>query len=192
MLKSPRGPRAPRRDREPLDAWRQALAAENIGLAKFLAAPYARRHPSEAAGYYSEAYYALVLAAADFDDGRGPPFGTYAGQTIRGHLMAYRSQIGRTYRHRGTKLGTMPTATMEAEDLGGRILGHDEPPPDDDGDAFEHRIGDLSARQAELCRLVHRDGMPVAVAGRALGMTRDKASSTIRDAYRVIRKAAAR
>ncbi len=53
-------------------------------------------------------------------------------------------------------------------------------------------MGVLTERQADLCRLVHGDGLKVTEAGQRLGLSRFAATVEIRDAYRALRQATRR
>lgn len=159
--------------------------AEHLDLAAHFARPYASSRPRLADDLHAVARLGLVVAARKYDPSQGvwSSFAYHWMRSAMAHFLAKEIPKGyRSYRRPDRAAAPRPR----------RLDGGPEPiapgRPGGGGDeAFEALACRCKPREAEVLRLIYRDGLGTAEIGRRLGVTKQAISKRHARAIRHLR-----
>jgi RNA polymerase sigma factor (sigma-70 family) len=163
----------------------QKLAVAYWPLARSLARPFKDQIPDASDEYESVACLALTEAARTYQTAQSLRFATWARHHIVGALRtARRERI-----ERGRRLLLVADLVDEQYSVLNRVADLRRAPLDelDLVEAFEARIRGLPSRYAEALRLIYRDGLTHAEAGRVMGFSPSRITAMHRDAVGLLR-----
>jgi RNA polymerase primary sigma factor len=162
----------------------RALAAANLGIARWVAHRFARTAPAKLDDFTDAATDGLLHAAARFDPERNNRFTTVAVRYARNAVLARIAYEGRHIRTPPGGLRPIDEATVPGREPAAPDVEVDDAGP---GPSLDEMTRGLDDRSRAVLRMRFAEGRTLAEVGRVYGVSKERIRQVERKAVEVLR-----